>query len=68
MNLNAWGAEALADMMADMPLTVDRVSPVCFNEERRYLSAAATAIPGPILFSVTLFMRKRGVYPTWSSA
>ena len=52
------GRDWLVDQVAAMPDGIDRVTPVSFNEEHRYLPEGASRRPGYIRYSLFPFLRE----------
>lgn len=56
--IDGLGADWLAERIGNMSHSVQRVTPVTFNQENRYLSAAVTRRPGFIRYDLFPFIRE----------
>lgn len=52
------GADWLVEQIGGLTERLDRITPVAFNEENRYLPESVTSIPGYLRFSVNPYMRE----------
>jgi phage terminase large subunit GpA-like protein len=57
-NLDNVGAGWIVEQVEELTDTIERVTPVQFNEENRYLPSSVTSMPGYIRYSVNPYMRE----------